>query len=66
MVDGAEAVLLALPFPVLTSRSARAPKLIRRANADGDVGDALGSASPSSMAFSFTDVEGELVLPKLL
>lgn len=34
--------------PVLTSLSARAPKLSRRAN--GDVGP--GNASPSSMAFS--------------
>ena len=63
LTDGAEAVVLALPFPVLTSRSALAPKLMRRANADGEVGDALGSASPSSMAFSLTDEEGELLLP---
>ncbi len=66
LTDGAEAVLLALPFPVFTSRSALAPKLIRRANDDGDVGDAFGSASPSSMAFSLTDVEWELPLPTLL
>ena len=66
MEDGlAEALPLALPVtPVLTSRSAFAPKLIRLAN--GDVGDALGSASPSSMAFSLMEVEGELPLPKLL
>ena len=66
LIDGVEAVCLALPFPVLTSRSARAPKLMRRAKDDGDVGEALGSASPSSMAFSLTEVDGELLLPKLL
>ena len=38
---------------------------MRRANEDGEVGDVFGSASPSSMAFSLTDVEGELPLPKL-
>ena len=66
LIDGAEALLLALPFPALTSRRALAPKLMRRAKADGEVGDALGSASPSSTAFSLTDVEGEVPLPKLL
>lgn len=65
LIDGAEALLLALPFPVLTSRSALAPKLIRRANADGEVGDVFGSASPSSIAFSLMEVEGELPLPEL-
>lgn len=63
LTDGVEAVLLALPFPVLTSRRALAPKLIRRAKAEGEVGDAFGSASPSSMAFSLMDVEVELPLP---
>ena len=66
LTDGAEAVCLGLPFPVLTSRSARAPKLMRRAKDDGVVGEALGSASPSSIAFSLTEVDGELLLPKLL
>lgn len=56
---------LALPVPpVLTSRSAFAPKLIRLANCD--VGDVLGSASPSSKALSLMEEEGELPLPKLL
>ena len=71
LTDGAEDALvetlpLALPDPpVLTSRRAFAPKLIRLAN--GDVGDIFGSASPSSTAFSFMEeVEGELPLPKLL
>ena len=60
-----EALPLALPVPpVLTSRSAFAPKLIRRAN--GDVGDVFGSASPSSTALSLMEVEGELPLPRLL
>ena len=60
-----EALPLALPDPpVLTSRSAFAPKLIRLAN--GDVGDMFGSASASSTAFSLMEVEGELPLPKLL
>ena len=68
--DGAEdelmeALPLALPDPpVLTSRSAFAPKLMRLAN--GDVGDMFGSVSPSSTAFSLIEVEGELPLPKLL
>lgn len=56
---------LALPVPpVLTSRSAFAPKLILRAN--GDVGDVFGSASPSSTALSLMEVEGELPVPMLL
>ena len=50
--------------PVLTSRSAFAPKLIRRAK--GDVGDVFGSTSPSSTALSLMEVEGELPLPRLL
>ncbi len=56
-------MMLALPFAVLTSRRALAPKLIRRAKAEGDVGDAFGSVSPSSIAFSLMDVVGELPLP---
>ena len=70
LTDGAEDALvetlpLALPDPpVLTSRRAFAPKLIRLAN--GDVGDMFGSASPSSTAFSLMEAEGELPLPKLL
>lgn len=60
-----EALPLALPVPpVLTSRSAFAPKLIRRANCE--VGDAFDSASPSSTALSLMEEEGELPLPKLL
>ena len=60
-----EALPLALPLPpVLTSRSAFAPKLIRLAN--GDAGDMFGSASPSSTAFSLMGEEDELPLPKLL
>ena len=60
-----EALPLALPFPpVLTSRSAFAPKLIRLAN--GEVGVIFGSTSPSSIAFSLMEVDGELPLPKLL
>lgn len=42
--------LLPTPVPVFTSRSALAPKLIRRAK--GDVGDPFGAASLSSTAFS--------------
>jgi hypothetical protein len=56
-------MILALPFAVLTSRRALAPKLMRRTKAEGDVGDAFGSVSLSSMAFSLTDVVGELLLP---
>ena len=60
-----EALPLVLPVPpVLTSRRAFAPKLIRRAN--GDVGDEFCSASPSSTAFSLMELEGELPLPMLL
>ena len=60
-----EALSLALPVPpVLTSRSAFAPKLIRRANCE--VGDVFASASPSSTALSLIEVDGELPLPKLL
>ena len=70
LTDGAEAMFVealavAVPFPECTSRSALAPKLNRRAKADGEVGEGLGSASPSSIAFSFTDVDGELLLAKL-
>ena len=60
-----EGLSLALPVPpVLTSRSAFAPKLIRRAICE--VGDMFGSASPSSIALSLMEVEGELPLPRLL
>lgn len=70
LTDGAEDTLvesvpLALPVPpVLTSRSAFAPKLIRRAICD--VGEMFGSTSPSSTALSLMEVDGELPLPKLL
>lgn len=53
---------MAFPVPVLTSRRALAPKLIRRANGELGVG---GAASPSSIAFSSIEVEGEVLLPKL-
>ena len=55
-----EALPLMFPVPVLTSRSALAPKLIRRAN--GEVGDPLNMASPSSTALSSIDVVGDVPL----
>ena len=71
LTDGAEAMFVevlavVVPFPVWTSRSALAPKLNRRAKAEGEEGEELGSASPSSIALSLTDVEGELLPPKLV
>ena len=56
-----EALPLALPLPALTSRKARAPKLIRRPK--GVMGEV--TASPSSMAFSSTPMEPELELETL-
>lgn len=58
-----ETLPLTFPVPVFTSRSALAPKLIRRAN--GEVGDPLGAGSPSSTAFSSIDVDGEPPLETL-
>lgn len=51
------------PLPAFTSRSALAPKLMRRAN--GDVGDSLRGTSPSSIALSSIEAEGD-VLRELL
>lgn len=70
MTDGAVAELLeALPFalpmvpPFFASLNALAPKLIRRTK--GEVGGELG-ASPSSIALSSIESDGELLLPKLV
>lgn len=56
-----EALPLAIPLPALTSRKARAPKLIRRPN--GVAGEV--TASPSSMALSSIPKEPELELETL-
>lgn len=58
-----EALPLPFPEPVFTSRSALAPKLIRRAKAV--VGDPFDRASPSSIAFSSMEMDGEVPLEKL-
>lgn len=49
---------LLFPFPAFTSRSALAPKLMRRAN--GDDGDSPRGTSPSSTAFSSMEAVGEV------
>lgn len=60
-----EALPFALPVvpPFLASLKALAPKLIRLTN--GDVGGDA-DASPSSIALSSIESEGELLLPKLV
>jgi hypothetical protein len=58
-----ETVPLKFPAPVFTSRSALAPKLIRRAN--GEDGDSLGAASPSSTALSSMEADGDVLLATL-
>ena len=70
MTDGAEAMVLeALPFalpvvpPFLASLNALAPKLMRLTK--GEVGGDAG-ASPSSIALSSIEPDGELLLPKLV
>ena len=67
LVEEETELIGALPFvfpgPPLTSHKARAPKLILRAN--GDDGDVLGAASPSSMALSSMDGEPEPPLETL-
>ena len=49
--------------PFFASLNALAPKLMRRTN--GEVGGELG-ASPSSIALSSIESDGELLLPKLV
>lgn len=69
LTDDAEADMEgALPLPVRTSRSALAPKLNLRPNweAEGEFGELFTTASPSSTAFSSIEVDGEVLLPKLL
>lgn len=69
LTDGAlfgvmEDLPLAFPDPVLTSRSARAPELMRRAK--GEEGEAdSGAASPSSIAFSSIEVLLEALVERL-
>ena len=65
LIEMAEDLPLAFPDPALTSRSARAPELIRRAK--GELGEVdRGAASPSSMALSSTDVLLDAPLERLL
>lgn len=58
-----ETVPLKFPVPVFTSRSALAPKLIRRAK--GEDGDSFGAASPSSTALSSMEADGDVLLETL-
>ena len=61
--ESLEDLPLRVPGPPLTSRSAFAPKLIRRAK--GVVGELLAGASPSSMALSSAPGDAEAVLEQL-
>lgn len=64
LVEMVEDLPLAFPDPALTSRSARAPELIRRAK--GECGEVeKGAASPSSIAFSSTEVLLDAPLERL-
>lgn len=58
-----ETIPLWFPFPAFTSRSALAPKLMRRAN--GDDGDSPKAASPSSIALSSMEADGDVPLEPL-
>ena len=67
LIEKVEDLPLAFPDPAgpaLTSRSARAPELIRRAKEEGCEAE-MGAASPSSIAFSSTEVLLDAPLERL-